>query len=261
MSTSEQAAPRGSDEPAFYDPVKASASYVGAATVLAGFCFTAVVLTATLQRDLPGAFDRAVGALLTAFLGLVLAGFLEVIVAGQTSAGVRTFWLALLAGIVLSTSALFALWGVSEIIGVVFSRQAAGVRGEHLVDLVSRVFAAGSVAIAALVAHSGVNLRRHAGVAPGRAWTVIVLWQLAGVAFAESLMRLGLTVTHQTSIARIASFQLVGMLVLVVTPLLLASQASTRADDGPALVRATVLAYGLCALPTALAWALMARLA
>ena len=245
-----------------FDRIAAAGNYVGAAAVLAGFCFTAVVLIVNLEEKQPGAFDRAIGALLTAFLGLVLAGFLQAVVAGQPVGDRRTSWLALLAGLAMATSALFALWGVCELIGVVYSGRQTGPRGERLVDLVALVFVTGSVAITALVTHVAVNLRRLAGYDPRDAWTVAVLWQLFAVCVTEAAMRSFLEVRPDTSITRIAVIQLGGVLVVVITTLLLASWRDAEAPKRSAKrdSAGAFFTYFLCALPAALAWALLARL-
>ena len=249
--------------PLFYSPIEPSGRYVGAAAVLAGFCFTAVVLIVTLDKSNPGEFDRAVGALLTAFLGLVLSAFLESIVSGQTRRSRRTFRLALLSSVSLATSALFALWGMCEVIDVVFSRP-------RLLDLVSGVFVVGSIVIAVFVANVGVNVRRLAGMDPRDAWTRLVIGQLVAVFVAEILRR-HYNVTEQTSIDRIAIAQLVGLTVVIVSTLLYASWGGLpRRPDGrwlrgwgASVARACVAigsTYFVVALPTALAWLLLARL-
>ena len=284
------------DEPArlyppFFNPVETAGSYVTAAAVLAGFSFTAVILiVGNLEQARPGAFDRAVGALLTAFLGLVLSGFLQAIVAGQMRRSRRTFWLALVAGVSLATSALFALWGVCEIIDVVFRAPGEGRRGENLVDLVSWLFILGSIGIAMLVANVGVNLRRLAGARLIDAWTGCVIWQLIGVSITDLFARtiLSVPVTAQTSISRIATIQLIGVVVGIAITVLMASRSGRgqvartveRRDPswlgrlpwpswlpwpwiawrGWAALGAAVFTYFLVALPAALAWMLLARL-
>lgn len=270
--------------PPFFSPIEAAGSYVGAATVLAGFCFTAVVLIVTLEQSRPGDFDRAVVALLTAFLGLVLSGFLQAVVAGQMRRSRRTFWLALLAGVSLASSALFALWGVCEIINVVFSRPAGGRQGEDLVELVSWVFVIGSIAITAFVANVGVNLRRLAEADPRDEWVRLVIAQLVFVFVAELALRYAIDVTDQTPINRIAIIQLVAVAVVIISTLVLASFSGlllTNADSNwrrmitrlreatPLWLRRYAPRPGvvtmlftcvLVALPPALAWVLLARL-
>lgn len=57
--------------PSSADPLCLARGYATASAVLAGFCFTAVVLIASLSPD--GAHRRVVGALLMAFFGLLVA--------------------------------------------------------------------------------------------------------------------------------------------------------------------------------------------
>lgn len=154
-------------EPPFFSPHDASRSYSSIASVVAGFCFAGIVLLVSLEQERPGQLDRVVGAMLTAFVGLVLSAFLMAIVAGQTRPSTRSFWLALWAGVSLATAALFALWAIAELIWVVFSDVNVAGSGEDLTGLVRYVFVVTSILVCAFVTAAAIDLRR---IAIARAW-------------------------------------------------------------------------------------------
>lgn len=118
-------------------------------------------------RDL----DDALRALMTAFVGLIMSSFLMARVGaragfrasvddkgsppdrGDLVPSARTFWLVLLASAGLATSALFALWGLANLID--------GVPGQDgtVITLVWLVFVATSILAVAFVAAAAADLR------------------------------------------------------------------------------------------------------
>ena len=95
-------------------------------------------------------FDRAIGAFLAAFVGLVMSSFLMARVGGRapiedtSNPSPRTLWLVLLASVTLATSSLFALWGLAELITVVLDRP-------NVITLVRTVFVVTSILAAGFV--------------------------------------------------------------------------------------------------------------
>lgn len=149
----------------------------------------------------PKSFDRAIGALLTAFVGLVMSAFLMARVGARSdvdglreddqpsrlladderSPGIRrTLWLVLLASTGLATSALFALWGLAELVDVVLADNGA------VVTLVWLVFVATSILAAAFVTVAACDLRT-AGSEAER--STPVLWERRVLGFASRRAR------------------------------------------------------------------------
>lgn len=230
------------------DPRTAAGSHVTAATVLAGFCLTAIVVISNSPDTRHGAFDRAVGALLTAFLCLVLSGFLEALVGAQLRRSRRTFLIALLSGVAIATSSLFALWGLCEVIDVVF-------RYSDLNELTGWVFVWGAVTITAFVVHLGINVRRAAG-ADGPGWSGIAAGQiaLAGLALGAGAL---LGIDDQSSLDVIVALQLGGITMGLIGSLVVIGRAN---GTGGGRELNILLTYVLTSLPTGVAMALLARL-
>ena len=121
----------------------------------------------------PKSFDRAIGALLTAFVGLVISSLLMARVGARAGTedpdrrGVggdpirRTLWLVLLGSTGLATSGLFALWGLAELVDVVFKDNGAAI------TLVWLVFVATSILAAAFVTAAASDLRAAEAARPG----------------------------------------------------------------------------------------------
>jgi len=141
--------------PPFFNPGEAARGYAAGAFVLAGFCFAAIVLTLAPAGPAP---EGALSALLTAFLGCVVSAFVLALVAGQTHRSERSFWLALLGGICLGTSALFALWGVSELIRVALELKQSS--DAPVVDLTYGAFVVASLVVSAFIVVIGIDLSR-----------------------------------------------------------------------------------------------------
>jgi hypothetical protein len=257
---------------AWFKPHEAARSYASAAAVLAGFCFAAVVLIVSLEQgainlqasgqvDLalePGDLDRAVGALLTAFLGLVLSSFLFARVGGQPEPVQRGFWSVLLASVGLATSALFALWGLSELIDVVLDR-------DEVHTLVRWVFVATSVLAASFVAAAACDRFGTEIEDAQRPWAMLLLVLTAALGgFCVFFLGLRLSgspdLGSATPIDRIAKIQIVGFVIVVLAALGL---SSTNGEDVPGWLRGWcggVLTFLLVMLPPAVAIALFARL-
>lgn len=230
------------------DPRRAATGHVTAATVLAGFCLTAIVLISNSPNADYGAFDRAVGALLTAFLCLVLSGFLESLVQAQTKRSRRTFLVALLSAVAIATSAMFALWGLCEIIDVHFE-------GAGISKLTGWVFVWGSIGIAALVTHVGINVRRVMGEDRVSRWGVIgghVGWLLVALVLCAVE-----GIDDQSDLDVIVALQLGGM----TTGLIGALVVMARANTGRRCFEFNMgFTYFLVGVPTAVATALLLRL-
>jgi len=231
------------------DPRKAAEGHVTAANVLAGFCLTAIVLISGDTRLRDGAFDRAVGALLTAFLCLVLAGFLEALLRAQMRRSRRTFWVALLSSVTIATSSLFALWGLCEVIDVVFKRPG-------LNDLTGWVFVSGSVMIAAFIAHVATNVGRVMGYRFARAGAIVAQGAFVGLAV---LIVTAVGIDEQSSIDRIAGLQLGGMAVVVIATLVLIARADAKRAHKPYPIGA-IVTFVLAGIPAGVATALLVRL-
>lgn len=244
------------DQAAFFDPRETARSYAGSAAVLAGFCFAAIVLLINLQQHAPGRFGNAVGALLTAFLGLVLAAFLLALVAGQSRLGARTFWLAHVAGTMLATSALFALWGIADVVAVAFARVRIALDAD-LITLLRVVFLVASVLITAFIGATSVNLRRIAGTTSLRRATLALgasalVGVGLGLVFADWL-----DVSESKPIDLIAYADLIALLVAVSGALWLWSFGRLDTPKGRV---ATGLTLFLMLTPSMLATLLFLRL-
>lgn len=247
------------ERPPFSNPHETARSYSSAAGVLAGFCFAAIVLLINLQQEAPGRFGSAVGALLTAFLGFVLSAFLSALVAGQTRRSTRSFWMAHLAGITLAISALFALWGLGDVVAVVFSTSDTDLMRDNadLITLVRAVFIVASVLVSAFVAATGVDLLRIAGERnlsdKGTDLVAVALIAVLAAAFLAHLF----DVSDKKPIDVIAYFALGALVLAVLGVLYLSSFGRLQDVRGKS---ATTLTLLLMAVPPAGATFLFFRL-
>jgi len=144
--------------PPFFDPAEASRGYAAGGFVLAGFCFAAIVLILKDAAAYPDRYGPSLSALLTAFLGCVVSAFVLSLVTGQTRRSERSFWLGLLGGITLGTAALFALWGVSELIRVASIKKPDAA----VITLSYGVFAAAGIVVSGFILVIGIDLWRIA---------------------------------------------------------------------------------------------------
>lgn len=228
------------DKPPDFAPPEAARSLSAGAFVLAGFSFAALVLLVSLETGKPGlTYQRPVGALITAFLGCVVSAFLLALVVGQTRGdSSRTFWMALMGSITLSSSSLLALWGVTDLVGLVFSS------AEGLVSLVRGVFLVAGLLALCFVSKTGVDLLRVAGAEHKISW---VLWAQPGaMILGAALAVFVFDVSEQTPIYVIAAFQLVALTFAVGVAVYL---ATFKPQDWGGEV-AEVVTWGLAAFPT-----------
>lgn len=239
-----------SSQPPFFNPRQSASSYSGGAFVLAGFTFAAIVLLVTLEAAKPGlTYQRAVGALLTAFLGCVISAFLMALVAGQTNdRSTRTFWLALLASITLASSSLLALWGLADMVGAVFSKSGA------VLTLVRVTFLAAVVLVVCFISSTGVDLLRVAHAKEKFGW--LLLAQAAAVVLGVVVV-LVLELSGGTSVYATATTQLGALTLAVVAALGLATFGRLE-DWGHEVAR--WLTVPLVAYPTFLALILLGML-
>lgn len=246
-----------SARPPFFNPHDTARSYSSTAAVLAGFCFAAIVLLINLQQSAPGRFGSAVGALLTAFLGLVISAFLSALVAGQTRVSTRSFWMAHLAGITLATSGLFALWGLVDVVAVAFSNADVALDAD-VISLLHWVFVVASGLISAFVWAASVNLRRIAGAKQlkGNAIALAVIG-VAGMLVAKWLFATMFGVSETKPIDTIAYVQLGALVVAVLGALCLSSFGQLQDPRGGL---ATLLTMLLVAVPPIFATLLYLRL-
>ncbi len=102
-----------------YDVRKASSVYASMAGVLSGFAFTAIVLLATRRKEeLPFPLETSLGerallALIVAFIGCGISGFTFAVVAGEAEPSRHSQLAAFFAGNGLIVSVAHLLWGVS----------------------------------------------------------------------------------------------------------------------------------------------------
>jgi len=201
--------------PAFAPP-EAARSFSAGAFVLAGFCFASIVLLVQLElseRSL--AYERPVGALLTAFLGCVISGFLMSIVVGQThQQSDRTFWLALMASIALASSCLIALWGLADLVAGVFETS------NGLPALVRGAFVVAGVLAACFVSNTAVDLLRMK-LAADRVWVLLAAQAVAVVVGVFSAIGAG--ASSGSSIYLVAGVQLLALMMTVAVAVHLAT--------------------------------------
>lgn len=229
------------EKPPFFAPPEASRSFSAGAFVLAGFCFAAIVLLVTLETSQPYlTYERPVGALLTAFLGCVVSGFLMALVVGQTRGDTpRTFWLALLGSITLSSSCLLALWGLADLVGIVFSS------AEGLRNLVRGVFLVAGLLTLCFVSNTGVDLLRVIEK------EVLIPWLLGAQpvgAMTAGIVVGASAVSEKTSIYLVAGFELLALMFAVGVAVYLATFGKLH-EWGLLRKVARVVTVGLVATP------------
>jgi hypothetical protein len=266
------------NQPPYFDPTEAARSFSAGAFVLAGFSFAAIVLLVNLEASQPATvqYERPVGALVTAFIGCVVSAFLMAVLVGQTesrsstgasqpkpspdppaapdpaaapgapaptprsgaSSRARKFWLALLASVSLSSACLMALWGITDLIGEVFSKS------DDLLVGVKVVFVVAGLITVCFVSNTGVDLLR---VVNAERRIARALWAQPAAIVAGAVIALVAHASEKTPIYAVAGGELLALLLAVGVALWLATFG--RPEDWEAPI-AEAVTWLLAAFPT-----------